>query len=473
MPRTFRGGVIVAMALLLIVATTSGTASAAEQPTGVMAQFEDRSVRLFDPLGGRWDRPSAELTLPCAVGAPAYDAKALRVYGLVRGCGPGTAEAGLLTLDARTGERLSLVALSRVLHGVAFAHYDGGALWAVSHANGGTNTLFRIDVATGEVAQGQACPGVKLFLQSAGYGSRLVVAGTADGWYQREWRWCVFELGRGAPAVATSLAGEPARMLQFDPASGRLFGLAPSGQNGGILFAEVDPATGRTLRSHPFPREVGGLPSNWVHHQSAITPDGKRFITGVTASTRPRLAIVDTATGRVESLREVGYAAGGDGLGTRLFLSGVAPAPPTATPRPATATPRATATRPPSVPSPRTTASATASPRATASPARPTPTTRPALQGRVKYTTRSVGIVNGRFAPASIVVPRGTEVQWRNADKLEHVVADVGGRFASDRLPPGWLKRDAATFAYTFATSGRYQIFCEVHPRMRAMVTVR
>lgn len=127
--------------------------------------------------------------------------------------------------------------------------------------------------------------------------------------------------------------------------------------------------------------------------------------------------------------------------------------PPTAVPSPtlgATATsvpvqPTATATRP-----------APASPvatRAQAAPATPT------------ATAVEVRIVNFAFEPATVTVPVGTTVVWRNTDGF-HTVLSGDFMLDSPALDVG------ETYAFTFTQAGEFRYICGIHPEMLGVVKV-
>jgi plastocyanin len=71
------------------------------------------------------------------------------------------------------------------------------------------------------------------------------------------------------------------------------------------------------------------------------------------------------------------------------------------------------------------------------------------------------------FTPASITIPPGTTVTWRNADESPHTITSTDGVFGSSAL------ENTGTFAYTFTKPGTYHYFCKLHPHMRADVVVR
>lgn len=81
----------------------------------------------------------------------------------------------------------------------------------------------------------------------------------------------------------------------------------------------------------------------------------------------------------------------------------------------------------------------------------------------------AVSIDNFTFAPAVLAVAPGTRVVWTNRDDIPHTVvsADEPRVLASPPLDT------EDSFAFTFATPGRYRYFCSLHPHMQAEVVVR
>ena len=68
------------------------------------------------------------------------------------------------------------------------------------------------------------------------------------------------------------------------------------------------------------------------------------------------------------------------------------------------------------------------------------------------------------FAPATLTVPPGTTIVWRNFDRVLHQVR--GGEFDSGRIQSG------AYWASILSRPGVYQFLCSFHPTMRAEITV-
>ncbi len=74
-----------------------------------------------------------------------------------------------------------------------------------------------------------------------------------------------------------------------------------------------------------------------------------------------------------------------------------------------------------------------------------------------------------KFDPASVTVPRGTMVTWRNTSQTAHTVTDDPAKAANPadaQLPSGAQAWDSGnvdpgqTFSHTFDTPGTYKYFC-------------
>jgi plastocyanin len=68
------------------------------------------------------------------------------------------------------------------------------------------------------------------------------------------------------------------------------------------------------------------------------------------------------------------------------------------------------------------------------------------------------------FSPATITVPAGATVRWKNDDSVAHTVTAKG--FDSGNLDSG------RSFTYTFTKSGSYPYVCTYHPGMAGTVVV-
>jgi plastocyanin len=80
---------------------------------------------------------------------------------------------------------------------------------------------------------------------------------------------------------------------------------------------------------------------------------------------------------------------------------------------------------------------------------------------------KRVTIRNFKFAPARLVVSRGTRVVWTNRDGATHTVVSKAGRWSSRNLGTG------ASFARTLRRAGTFPYICSIHPFMRGTVVVR
>jgi plastocyanin len=78
-----------------------------------------------------------------------------------------------------------------------------------------------------------------------------------------------------------------------------------------------------------------------------------------------------------------------------------------------------------------------------------------------------IRIHNLSYAPDSIVVPRGSTVEWRNADPLPHTATADDGAWDSGEIAPNavWRRR--------FDAPGRYTYHCTPHPFMQGVIVVR
>lgn len=96
------------------------------------------------------------------------------------------------------------------------------------------------------------------------------------------------------------------------------------------------------------------------------------------------------------------------------------------------------------------------SPSASPTPS-PTPTRSPTLSGTV------VTVGDNYYAPASVSVPAGGTVTWRNVGQRRHTV--TGSGFGAT-IPAG------GTYQFTFATASSFVYMCDFHPEMTGMVVV-
>ena len=77
-----------------------------------------------------------------------------------------------------------------------------------------------------------------------------------------------------------------------------------------------------------------------------------------------------------------------------------------------------------------------------------------------------VKIDNFTFTPQQITVKAGTTVTWTNEDDIPHTVSATGKEFKSKVLDTD------DKFSFTFATPGRFEYFCSLHPHMTGTIVV-
>jgi uncharacterized protein (TIGR03118 family) len=78
-----------------------------------------------------------------------------------------------------------------------------------------------------------------------------------------------------------------------------------------------------------------------------------------------------------------------------------------------------------------------------------------------------INIANFAFAPQSVSVAVGTQVQWTNQDGTAHTVTADDNRFGSKALDQN------QTFSQTFNAPGTYSYHCSIHPFMKGMIVVK
>lgn len=69
------------------------------------------------------------------------------------------------------------------------------------------------------------------------------------------------------------------------------------------------------------------------------------------------------------------------------------------------------------------------------------------------------------YKPATVIVAKGTTVEFTNADSVTHTVTRNGGGF-DRRLRPG------EDFAVRFKQKGSFAYHCTIHPFMKGKVVV-
>ena len=119
------------------------------------------------------------------------------------------------------------------------------------------------------------------------------------------------------------------------------------------------------------------------------------------------------------------------------------------------------------------TSATTSTPTATTPPTpTPTPTSPPSPTPTPKPVVVMVKIVKQNekysFQPASLTIKVGTEVVWLNTSDASHTVtSDTAGQFNSpSNIAPN------QTFKFTFTSAGTFPYHCNIHPYMKATITV-
>ncbi len=79
----------------------------------------------------------------------------------------------------------------------------------------------------------------------------------------------------------------------------------------------------------------------------------------------------------------------------------------------------------------------------------------------------TVTIKNFDYSPMDISVPAGTTVVWKNMDGEPHTVTSIDGAFRSPALDQG------DSYKFTFASPGTFKYICSIHPKMKAVITVK
>jgi plastocyanin len=71
------------------------------------------------------------------------------------------------------------------------------------------------------------------------------------------------------------------------------------------------------------------------------------------------------------------------------------------------------------------------------------------------------------FIPASLTVPVGTTVKWKNKDAITHTVTSDTGAWDSGNITGG------GTFSFPFTAAGTYHYHCSIHPNMLGTIIVQ
>lgn len=71
------------------------------------------------------------------------------------------------------------------------------------------------------------------------------------------------------------------------------------------------------------------------------------------------------------------------------------------------------------------------------------------------------------FSPMALTIKAGSTVTWKNLDGEPHSVVNDAGVFHSSALDQD------DTYSFKFDKPGVYQVFCGIHPFMKATITVQ
>ncbi|SRR6266487_690824 len=94
----------------------------------------------------------------------------------------------------------------------------------------------------------------------------------------------------------------------------------------------------------------------------------------------------------------------------------------------------------------------------------PTPTPAPPTPTRTSAEKQVVNMLGNTFSPATLTIPVGSTVTWKNKSSIAHTV--TSSKFDSGNLLP------SGTFSFTFKTPGTFQYVCNYHPFMQGTIVV-
>jgi plastocyanin len=86
--------------------------------------------------------------------------------------------------------------------------------------------------------------------------------------------------------------------------------------------------------------------------------------------------------------------------------------------------------------------------------------------GKIYAADMEVKIDNFTYNPQQITVKAGTTVTWVNHDDIPHTVTSKTGAFRSKAMDTD------DKFSFTFATPGKFEYFCALHPHMTGSIVV-
>jgi plastocyanin len=84
----------------------------------------------------------------------------------------------------------------------------------------------------------------------------------------------------------------------------------------------------------------------------------------------------------------------------------------------------------------------------------------------VQASAVEIRIDNFSFAPAALVVRKGTQITWTNRDDVPHTVVEDDKAFKSSVLDTD------EKFTITTNKPGTYKYYCSIHPKMMGKVVV-
>jgi plastocyanin len=88
-------------------------------------------------------------------------------------------------------------------------------------------------------------------------------------------------------------------------------------------------------------------------------------------------------------------------------------------------------------------------------------------------TDIKVSMKNIQFQPEGVTISKGGTVTWTNDESVGHDVTKKGGPGADFKSgDPGGMQA-GDTFKHKFATAGKVDYVCTVHPSMTGSVTVK
>ena len=86
--------------------------------------------------------------------------------------------------------------------------------------------------------------------------------------------------------------------------------------------------------------------------------------------------------------------------------------------------------------------------------------------GEIYAADMEVKIDNFTYNPQQITVKAGTTITWVNHDDIPHTVTSKTGAFRSKAMDTD------DKFSFTFATPGKFDYFCSLHPHMTGTIVV-